>query len=1580
MYKVYKGKRKSRNLFEKSLVHFMSISLLFQLFGLNFTNKLVYADGTEDKLKNTKVSLLNGKDETVSELNLNDSIKIKYNFVIPKGTELTENTEYTFEFPDEFNTVSEGDTVFNAVTTKIEKLEAPLNTLANQQEKVADNPENKDIQEGSAEEITDNKEQQEKNVNENNDEDIPNEKNDDNKNTDESNQSENSTTEVKTELDVNKEVKAENNEVKTEDKKENNIEPKNETNNEASNSETKERLNNNESNEVQEKSQQTSGVIKLEQNTEVKVNPASLEKEKTEEVSLDFINSMNIDIKEKDGKKFNRIIIKSKALSAEEDIKCEFTVNTTVSKENVSIDEFNKTNELKFYINNKVMSYNLSFKGKEIPASDFITGAYISDKSFSSDINEESCPMNPGFEEYIKNHKIENFDPTLNSLYTCYKFRVPEDISIDKGDGFTLKLPDEIAKIAPTKEFDCDLKTDKNIKIGRIYFKSDNTIKVVFNEEVSENSKVEGYFWFGRKIEEKIIENKEEVNIVYKIGEESFEFTVNLKHEDKKPSITKSGKYVRSENAINWEVKINPGNSSDIFKNYTVYDELKEPKLNSFITDSLVVDDIPMPDKTDCFDGSKFKYTFEEIKKNEEHCIKFKTQPTQKIVDSIGETYTINNAAILKDNNEDTASELCKATAKVDILNDYIKKTGKYDANGKQVIWNISINNSNMELKDVVVEDKINTDIFKMPEIADITAKDGTVSISGSTIFISYPEIKEKKTITIKTKLKDNVYTESFGAEKIVDNKAKIYIEQKFVQESVSPSVKIGTIGEMIKKSLVSGQGNKVTDLIVWKVNVNLSKIKIKNARLYESLSDNQEFKSADVYKAEDFGKPDKSPVKTINSLSIDGDNKSYIDLGFLDDEYVIIVTTKLKDSVLKEFRNKNGLVSNLVKNTSTLKGEGLKLDGYSATAFKSINTTVLEKKGSYNKDDRTIEWTIIVNSSHNPITNAVLTDIIPEGQEYVVDTFSIEDKQQGDSKKDSNLPSSTVKYTEAEAGNPSKGGTLTYEFGSDVREDSYIIKYKTKISGDKKYNENSSFKAKNTAKLNADEFSKPVIKEAEVEVKNFLIQKKCAYNDGDDFITWEVYVNQNNIMLNNMTIIDELPEGLKLDSDTLEFYKVKLDSNGNITGDKEPVPQSDYSVDYDISTGKITISYPKPTNDSFLLKFETPVLINQTKYTNKVSIESNEIKSVTTQESKFVRFDEYGVGARGEKGTINIVKVDKNDETHKLPGAKFQLIRKSDNKIMDYTDSESTTDDDGKVTFKKVKYGDYIVREIKAPEGYETAVDQEVTISSENETVNLKFTDEFIVVKDIDISLIKAFSDNKTGVNVNEGSGAEFTLYTDPECTTSSAVSLNKEALWDGSKYIVIFKVNYLAKNTKYYLKETKAPNGYSLNSTIYCCNIDVDGNVTYAEINEDGTMSDYTSEIPVCLNNKEDNGGGSSSGGHHHHHNNSDDDDDDNSNKQPDETNPENPSDNPSINNGQTNPNTNIPIINPGNNNPNGSTISNSQSNTDKPNKSEKTSQSKSRLPQAGSMIDTKVLVVLGAILVVLGVGIEIRKKHTN
>ena len=129
-----------------------------------------------------------------------------------------------------------------------------------------------------------------------------------------------------------------------------------------------------------------------------------------------------------------------------------------------------------------------------------------------------------------------------------------------------------------------------------------------------------------------------------------------------------------------------------------------------------------------------------------------------------------------------------------------------------------------MELKDVVVEDKINTDIFKMPEIADITAKDGTVSISGSTIFISYPEIKEKKTITIKTKLKDDVYTESFGAEKIVDNKAKIYIEQKFVQESVSPSVKIGTIGEMIKKSLVSGQGNKVTDLIVWKVNVNLSK------------------------------------------------------------------------------------------------------------------------------------------------------------------------------------------------------------------------------------------------------------------------------------------------------------------------------------------------------------------------------------------------------------------------------------------------------------------------------------------------------------------------------------------------------------------------------------------------------------------------------------------------------------------------------------------------------------------------------------------------------------------------------------
>lgn len=70
-------------------------------------------------------------------------------------------------------------------------------------------------------------------------------------------------------------------------------------------------------------------------------------------------------------------------------------------------------------------------------------------------------------------------------------------------------------------------------------------------------------------------------------------------------------------------------------------------------------------------------------------------------------------------------------------------------------------------------------------------------------------------------------------------------------------------------------------------------------------------------------------------------------------------------------------------------------------------------------------------------------------------------------------------------------------------------------------------------------------------------------------------------------------------------------------------------------------------------------------------------------------------VGDAGIKGSLVVTKIDASDSSKLLPGAEFSLMRG------DEVVANGVTDADGTLTFSDAAFGDYVLVETKAPEGY---------------------------------------------------------------------------------------------------------------------------------------------------------------------------------------------------------------------------------------------------------------------------------------
>lgn len=163
--------------------------------------------------------------------------------------------------------------------------------------------------------------------------------------------------------------------------------------------------------------------------------------------------------------------------------------------------------------------------------------------------------------------------------------------------------------------------------------------------------------------------------------------------------------------------------------------------------------------------------------------------------------------------------------------------------------------------------------------------------------------------------------------------------------------------------------------------------------------------------------------------------------------------------------------------------------------------------------------------------------------------------------------------------------------------------------------------------------------------------------------------------------------------------------------------------------------------------------------------------------------------------GKVSLVKKDSRSG-EKLIGAEFELYKKNDKADYEKLGGVYVTDEQGKIEINNLDWGDYYLKEVKAPEGYYMTDSSDIDFKIDKN--NLSIEKEVLNSKWASVRLIKKDADDMDKVV----SGATYGLY------TSDGVHITSEVTDKDGKILI----ESVRAGNYYFLEEEAAP-GYELN-----------------------------------------------------------------------------------------------------------------------------------------------------------------------
>lgn len=396
-----------------------------------------------------------------------------------------------------------------------------------------------------------------------------------------------------------------------------------------------------------------------------------------------------------------------------------------------------------------------------------------------------------------------------------------------------------------------------------------------------------------------------------------------------------------------------------------------------------------------------------------------------------------------------------------------------------------------------------------------------------------------------------------------------------------------------------------------------------------------------------------------------------------------------------------------------------------------------------------TATWTVVLNKDKlkfTPDVEPYFFDTIPEGMEYVEDTFYIKAEGTGQPNRYGNpvyqpdcyLKSDsivTLPVSDREIGSINLADALRKmrdAYNKDTPEGlsgvKYTVTYQTQITEEKwaeMQEQIGKYDFTNAAKI-MDEGGDTLRVDSDTityEYKDLIKKVDVGNKEGNTVktITYRIAVNPEGKLLNNndrVEIFDKLETNITLKTNTVEVYEGTLKEDKSIDGTQifpdESDPDPNVTVSYDDNSRLLRIFVPDQT--PYVVEFEVIPIYDATNstYTNTAYLHASTFDFKSTVTSNF-KVDSYAT-IGGDTEHFTILKRDLNNLEKPVVGAKFELYKATldENKkiigsvrIPEEDQTKTfTSDTNGVVTFD---YGFqpetlYFWKEIEAPAGYMVA------------------------------------------------------------------------------------------------------------------------------------------------------------------------------------------------------------------------------------------------------------------------------------
>ncbi|MDD9148378.1 SpaA isopeptide-forming pilin-related protein [Sporolactobacillus sp. CQH2019] len=1029
-----------------------------------------------------------------------------------------------------------------------------------------------------------------------------------------------------------------------------------------------------------------------------------------------------------------------------------------------------------------------------------------------------------------------------------FTYTIPNGLKVNDGDYYTFKLPSDFAiynTIGPLP-----LTDGNGIQIGTFTVGTDGTVTMTFINNASNDfyfdshSYVDGTLTVNTRFDTQTITGTTQQQITFPISQ-PVTLTIPFKPSKTMDSIDKQGSPDKSYNptSINWTININQT------ENMLTNAKLTDPTLTGLTLDTNSVKVYPV---TVNVDGSttvgttpidSSQYTLNtadgnlEIDFNKPISSAYQIQYSTAITDAGKDIKNFDNKATL------SSDENSPLTADASVDNNrgthLTKSATGYDASTQTITWTINYNGDEKNIADGTVLH----DLFDNTQSLDgsVQVYHATVNDNGS---FSQGALVDSGsgayTVTPASTSEKNGFDLTFngtgnsGAYQIVyKTKANGLVTangtvNNSVQENSGTPVPAskGTAEQgIIKYSTSANYANK-TD--TWHITVNGNGYLLKNATITDTFDNaglslqNSTFKIHDVTTNTDLTEG------TDYTLTSDSNGFTVIfksAYSSTSDAFTIDYTT--------DFNYANLTSGKVFSNTSKLDWtdeNGDPQHSSSTATFTPDSDTKSNgfKNGSYNAVSKQITWNIGVNYNLATITDPVISDPITGDQQYVdgsleVHYMTLTGGANGITVGD-NVPAGDYSVDYPSSAN---SNTLTVHFNHSITTP-YYITFKTSLAGqvvNQTYANTATVKDGNT---------QVTALPASVSPSNGgSFASKSGAQDGN-YVDWTVNINASQSTISNAQLDDTPTNNQIIDPNSFHLYPQTVDASGNLTTDTSHELQQgkDYTlaVNTDNNTGAqtFTIKFAKTIDSAYQLTYRTMINANdRDTLGNTATLSGSNTQTVSqqTSQSVVVRVSSGSGTGSGVNGSLTVLKEDSLSK-QPLAGATFTLYDSTGTTAL----RTLTTNSDGKAAFNNFKYGDYILKETQAPNGYTIS---DALVSGTKITIDASSSAAGAVTA-VDDSQNKVIL-TKQDVNGQPLAGATFQLESNiggnwtPTRTDQTIQSdANGKVEIDG-----------LAPGS-YQLTETSAPAGYLVNSTPINFTVTTNANNQIPDVNA-GVLTDY-------------------------------------------------------------------------------------------------------------------------------------------